>query len=491
MNKLGNLKLTLIAGAAWSIGTRWAVRGIGFISTIVMARLLLPADYGVVAMAMLLVSLTQALLDFGASTALLRKGSITTEEVNSAWTLGLVQGALIGLLLLIASPFAAEYFKEPRVGPVLWTFAACIALAHFGNIGMVLAQKDFNFSIGFKHGVGVKLIGTTVTIAAGFLFGDYRALVAGVAAGYLSGMALSYVLHPYRPRWDTTHIAEIWALTKWLMLAGVGSFILRKGDELIAARVGTAKEFGLYNVAADLGQLPTGELGPAILRAFLPVLSTIQDDVERTNKAVIKTVSAVNTIILPVGAGFAAVAAPAVDLILGAAWVESVPLLAAFALAGAIQTIFSPVNTLLVLRGHTRIQSKIVWLEFCVFLVAALALVPQFFLLGLVGARIAGSLVNLIATAGIARQKCGISGRALAMSVARPLAGSIGMYFAIAALMSHMNGSIAQLAVSIFFGATTYTLWSALSWHAFGRPEGLESTVADHLILRYAKRSKR
>ena len=96
------------------------MRGIGFISTVVMARLLAPSDYGIVAMAMLLVGLTQAVLDFGASTALLRKTTVTRDEVDSAWTLGVIQGGLIGLLLLATSPLAVSYFKEPRVGPVLW-----------------------------------------------------------------------------------------------------------------------------------------------------------------------------------------------------------------------------------------------------------------------------------------------------------------------------------------------------------------------------------
>ncbi|MFZ4623253.1 MAG: oligosaccharide flippase family protein [Rhodoferax sp.] len=308
--------------------------------------------------------MTQAMLDFGATTALLRKEALTVDDIDSAWTLTVIQGAFGGLALLGLSPFASGYFKEPQVERVLWALAACLLLSGFTNIGLVLARKELNFAVEFKYMFGIKLVGILSTIAAAYFLRDYRALLVGVMAGYLSGLVLSYVLHPYRPHYNTRKIAEIWALTKWLMLAGMGGFLLRKSDELIAARIGSTHEFGMYNVSSDLGQLPTGELGPAMLRAFLPVLSAIQNDWQRTNSAVLKTLAAVNTITLPVGFGFAAVALPATAIVLGAQWLDAAPLVAAFALAGTLQFAMSPLGTLLTLRGHTRVQSRIVWAEF-------------------------------------------------------------------------------------------------------------------------------
>lgn len=114
-----NPKRTLILGAAWTVGTRWAIKGIGFLNTVIMARLLMPADYGIVAMSMLVVGLIQALMDFGATTALLRKGEVSRDEIDSAWTLRWLQSLAVGLVLLIASPLAANYFEEPRVQYVL------------------------------------------------------------------------------------------------------------------------------------------------------------------------------------------------------------------------------------------------------------------------------------------------------------------------------------------------------------------------------------
>lgn len=482
-------KSALLLGAAWTVGGRWAIKGIGFISTIVMARLLLPADYGVVAMAMLAVGLVQALLDFGASTALLRKGELVRAEIDSAWTLGILQGLLIGLLLAAASPFLAVYFEEPRVVWVLLTLAACLSLVSFGNIGLTLAQKEFEFSLIFRHQVACKVVGAVTTMAAGFLLRDYRALVIGIAVGYLVSLILSYTMHSYRPRWDTTRIREIWGITKWLMFGGIAQFCLRRGDELIAARVGTTREYGIYNVGADLGQLPTGEVGPALLRALLPVLASLKDDVERANAAVIKTVAALNSITVPIGVGFAALAVQATALMLGPSWTEAARFVMLFALVNTVQLMANPLNTLLILRGFTRLQSHMVWLEFAGFSALAALLVPTQGLVGLAFARLGAGLFNLLAMATVCHLRCGLSLAKLSFAILRPTAGSALMYLLITACLTLVQSLPAQIVLGVAAGAVFYLFWAFATWHLSGRPEGFESTAIE-LFQRWRLRRK-
>jgi O-antigen/teichoic acid export membrane protein len=480
-------KKALLLGAAWGVGMRWIIKGIGFINTVIMARLLAPQDYGVVAMAMLVVGLIQAFTDFGTGTALLRMKSISKADSDSAWTLSTIQGLCIAVLLVMVSPFAQMYFKEPRIMHVLWTLAGCIALSGSANVGMTLARKELNFSLEFRHAIICKLLGVLATIISGYFLRDYRALVIGVATGYVSGWAMSYVMHPYRPRWDTSKIAEIWALTKWLLLGGIAGFFLHKIDQLIAARVGNAQQYGLYNVGADLGQLPTGELGPAMLRAFLPVLSSIQGEATRVENAVLKTIAAVNTITIPVGLGFAAVAVPATGIVLGARWIEAVPYVACFALISTIQFAMSPLGTLLVLRGHTRAMNSIGWGEFFIFLLFCAVLVPKFSLLGLAWARLCssacGSLLGIFTT----QKYCQLSARRSMGAVARPLAGALIMWVLVRQTIDFMPSGILGLIASIAVGMVFYSVWTLLTWHLAGRPEGLESTVMDQLRKKRAE----
>ena len=339
-------KLTLIKGAAWSLATRWGIRLIGFLNTMVMARLVLPADYGIVAMAFLVVGLIHSLLDFSAATALVRKDKVSRDEVDSAWTLRAIQGLLMAAAIIVAIPVTDAYFQDPRVSMILYVFAGCVGLAGFSNIGLTLAQKQFNFSLEFKFQLYSKLLSVFVTILAGWWLRDYRALVIGIATGYIGGALLSFWVHPYRPRWNTSQIKAIWKVTRWLMLANIAGFVLRKGDELVAARIGSASEYGLYNVGSDLGQMPTGEVGPAVLRSFLPVLASMTGSSADINSTVLKTVRVVATLTIPLGFGLAAVANPATQLILGSEWTGTAPYVAAFSIVGAIYALGGPVTSL-------------------------------------------------------------------------------------------------------------------------------------------------
>ncbi|MGE0099210.1 MAG: lipopolysaccharide biosynthesis protein [Hydrogenophaga sp.] len=481
-----NAKSTLIMGALWTVGSRWAIKGIGFLNTVIMARLLVPEDYGVVAIAMLIVSFIQALVDFGAANALLRKDTVGRDEVDSAWTLRVLQSIAVGALLLTIAPLAADGFTEPRVQEVLFALALCVMLHGFSNIGMTLAEKAFNFSLDFKLNVISKTLSVLATVSAGFWLGDYRALVIGIGTGYISGLVLSYWLHPYRPRWNTSKIAEIWAVTKWLMLAGLGTFLLRKSDEVLAARYGTTAEYGTYNVGADLGSLPIGELGPAMMRAFLPVLTSMQDDVRRTNDVVVKTLAAVNAITLPIGMGVAALAVPITGLLLGPKWSDAAPFVAVFGMVGCVQFLMNPLAALLFMRGHTRVQNRVVWIEFGCFALLAFVLVPQMHLIGLAWARLFASMLNALITVITAKVCCGIRPMGVLGALWRPLSGACAMYALVVQLGQHGPDGIAGVLTGVCLGALFYAAWLASTWYFAGKPDGLESIALGFLKQRRA-----
>lgn len=479
MTEAVNYKSALIKGAFWTVGARWSIKGIGFLNTAIMARLLVPADYGIVAMAMLVVGLIQAIVDFGASTALLRKGTLDTDYIDSAWTLCLLQSVGIGVLVLAVSPLATLYFEEPRVQGILWAMAVCVPLNAASNIGLALAQKDLQFSLDFRVSVASRLLSVAVTLVAGFLLRDFRALVIGICSNYVAQFVLSYVMHPYRPRWNIRRIPEIWKVTKWLLLAGVGAFLMRKSDEVIAARIGGAHDYGIYNVGADLGSLPIGELGPAMLRAFLPVLSSIKDDAERTSRAVLKIFAAANSITLPIGSGVAAIAEPMTLVILGPKWTEAGVFVAGFALVATAQFVMHPLNNLLLLRGLTRLQNRIVWVEVSVFIFAVALLTPQMHLMGLLAARAAGAAANLGTTAYCTCKYTSVTLKDIMHGVWRPLSGAVLMHWLVAWVVQCTTEPVVQLLAGIATGVMTYAVWLVCSWLMSGRPEGLESTVLD------------
>src|SRR5574340_359830 len=225
------LQSTFIRGAAWSMAMRWGIKLLGLISTVILARIISPEDYGIVAMAMLFAGMAEVLVDFGAQINILRKQTLDRDFIDSAWSLQIIQGGFVATLLALSAPLAGVYFNEPRVVWVIWVIAACLLFDGLTNIGITLARKNFEFKLEFRYRIVGKLIGVVATIIAALFLRDYRALVAGLALGHVSNVFLSYFMHPYRPRWNTAKIRSMWGFSKWLLISGVGTFAARKADQ--------------------------------------------------------------------------------------------------------------------------------------------------------------------------------------------------------------------------------------------------------------------
>lgn len=445
----------------------------------------MPEDYGLVAMSMLIVNLVQTMLDFGAVTALMRKEHLTKDDIDSAWTLRLIQCAGAALLIALAPLIAVPIFEEARIAKILWAMAASLLIMGMASLAPAIATKTFDYQLSFKIDIFGKLFSVGMTILFGFLLRDYRALVIGISAGYITPLILTYALHPLRHRLNIKKIPEIWALTKWLMVANFGGFVLRKGDELAAAKIGTAAEYGNYNVGADIGSLPVAEIGPAMLRALLPVLSLIQSDITRTNLAITKTMAALGTLIWPLGLGTFATAPLITPMLLGAKWQSAAIFVSVYAIIIVLQTMASPLNTLLTLRSHTRIQSHLVWVEFAMFVTIAILFIPSQGLIALAWARLLASAVNLMLMIFAAAAYCQLSIDRMALPLLRPIIGSALMAWFVIAVPHGSKQIHVQLAIVVFLGSAFYVLWCIVTWHFVGRPEGLESTIWDKLSSKY------
>lgn len=469
-------KASLIKGAIWALGMRWSVKGIGLLSTFILARFLAPQDYGVVALAFLVVGLVDAFLNAGSNQALVRIGNPDTDQINSAWTLRAMQGVVMALVLAVLAPFAAQYFTEPRVQNVLWIVAGGMAFMGFSNIGMALAYRDLQFGVEYRSAVFTKIISVAFTLGTALYFRDYRALVCGIMAGYVCEFFLSYRLHAYRPKWCISRIPEIWQISKWLLTTGIGNFVLKRTDQIIAGKIGNTQEYGLFTVGADIGQLPTGELGPTLTRPLFPILASMQSDWERAKSATLRTLSTVNAITIPMGFGLAAVSQEATRVLLGPQWLEAAPFVAGFAMIGVVQYLTGPLNTLMNVAGHVKVQSKIVWLEFVVFALLALALTPTYKLIGLMLARLLSGLVHAFLVIFATRKHMHLPVQQSLMTYVRPLIGSLLMYALLTSFnVSHIAGI--ELTVKVVIGGVFYTCWILGTWVLVHKPDGIETMI--------------
>jgi len=175
---------------------RWTDKFIGFVSTLILARLLAPEDIGIIAMASLVIGFIDVFLDLGVNIALIQNRNAAPAHFNSAWTLRLAQSATAAVLIVLASSAAATYFKDARVESVLHVMALGLIVASFENIGIVTFQKEMKFGLEFRFLFSKRIVGFLVTITAAWFLRDYWALVIGALAGRIGD------------RWSLGFVAE-------------------------------------------------------------------------------------------------------------------------------------------------------------------------------------------------------------------------------------------------------------------------------------------
>ncbi|NJM92554.1 MAG: oligosaccharide flippase family protein [Rhodospirillaceae bacterium] len=172
-------------------------------------------------------------------------------------------------------------------------------------------------------------------------------MVVGILVFNVTYFALSYVLHPFRPRLDLSRVGEMWAFSFWSLMHTIFEYLADQIDTLIVGRFKSTREVGLYNVAHDVAASPLVELSQPMSRVLMPAYVKIMDDRDELSRIFAKVFSGVALLAFSVGAGVTLIAHDAVAVILGAQWAECAPLMQILAPASAMFAMSFPIYALL------------------------------------------------------------------------------------------------------------------------------------------------
>lgn len=473
----------LFRGSAWMIGMRWSLRLVGLLSTAILARLLVPADFGIVAMAAVVAGLLETASYAGVDLALIRAQNEGHDASDAAWTIQIIQAFAIAVLLIVAAPFAGAFYHEPRVTVVIQFLAVKAVIEGFQNIGIVAFRKDLDFAKEFRFNVYSKLINLFIVVGAALWFRNYLALVTGMVSGAAVTVALSYAMHPYRPRITLAGAGGLWSFSNWLLVSRLGSFGSRKVDQFIVGGSIGATALGNYHVATELSTMPTTELVMPMRRALFPALSVLQADPAGFRAATLQTFSALSVLCFAAGFGLMSTAGEVVPIVLGAQWQEAIPLVRLLALYGAFAGMASVLEVPIWAAGKTHVSAIQSWLELVVVAPALVVAVHAYGLEGAAGARMLVAVAMLPVMLVLASRTCPIRLRDFAAMLWRPLLAALAMAAVLAMPVSYPGNVVITLIVKILVGGTTYASVLVLLWLVSGKPDGVESTIMRRLGL--------
>jgi O-antigen/teichoic acid export membrane protein len=350
-------------------------------------------------------------------------------------------------------------------------------------MGCVDFRKHLQFRKDFLLQVGSKLTGFAVVVPLAFLTRSYWALVAGAIAGRAGGLAMSYALHPFRPRLSLRGTRDLFGFSAWMMMNNAVNYLRLRGAHLVIGRLMSSQSLGLYTISFEMANLPSSELATPINRAIFPGYSKLQDDRPAMQRAFLRVLGLVALGTIPAGIGMAGVAHLFVPAVLGAKWNETVPLISLLAIGGTIYVLQVNIQSLYYATGRPNLKGLMTLVEIAVLLPLLMLLIPRYQLTGAAVAMLVTVSLSVPLNFGIALRMLDLSPRAVIAVVWRPIVAASAMFFAIRAVFppSSAAGSSLDnlwlLLAAALLGAAVYAITVAALWLFSGRPAGAEAWV--------------
>lgn len=473
-------------GAAWMIGLRFTDRNLGFLSTIILARLLVPADFGVVVLAMAMIGTIDDLADFGFEQALIQNQKAVRAHYDTAWTFGMVRGAASALVIAALAEPLALFFEDPRLLDVMFTLALVPFLSGFYNIGTVAFRKELTFGKEFVFRIVPRIVGALTTIALAFTFRNYWALVYGTLVGIGTRLVLSYFMHSYRPRISIAALRDIMGFSKWMLVTSIADLASQKFGTLIIAKFLDTASLGIYSMSSQIANIASSELIAPIKQALFPGYARLAHDIALLKKAFLDVYGILVLLALPIAIGIGLTAEFFVPILLGPKWSGAIPLIGILVISGGLRSLSSHVRPVYLALNMPHYGAYAAAGRALVH-VPALIFALQYY--GIQGAAIAhatGHVAVLLGSLYLMHRLLGVSVGEFLQACWRPLVGCGLMAVAVLLIkwFPPVEGVgfanlVVLLVLAVSVGILTYIGVVLLLWWLCGRPH---NSAESHLL---------
>jgi O-antigen/teichoic acid export membrane protein len=433
---------------------------------IVLARLLNPQDFGLMAMTTVVTDGAQAYLDLGISAAIIHRQDATREQLSSLYWLNIFAGLVVFGTVWLCMPLIVMFFHDARVLPLLRVVALIFVVVPFGQQFDILLQKELAFDVLAKQDIFASLSSLIIAVVCAVFGLGVWALVWSIL-GYVTLKTILLVrigFKRFRPsfHFHRTDLKGFLSFGLFQMGERAVNYLSERLDQILIGSLLGAKTLGYYNFAFNLSAQPITRISPIITRVAFPVFAKIQNDILKLRAGYLRVVSFLTTINAPLLAGLAAVAPVAVPVVFGQKWSESIILIQLLSLVSLARSTCNPIGSLQLARG--RADLGFVWNV--VFLVVS---VPAIY----VGGRIAHApgvaaallilqiLLFVPVYVFLVRPLIGNCAQEYTSAILKPTASALLMALVISLVRTWRNGFplFAELIMLVALGSILYVLF--------------------------------
>lgn len=387
----------VVQSISWLGFFRVITRVISFLRVIVLARILVPSQFGAYSVAHLLLLCIDIITETGVNVFLIQEKEKIDKYIDSAWVVSLVRGFIIGIVLFFSAPFIARFFNSTESIYLIQLMSFVPIIKGFINPSIVKFQKELEFNKEFWLRTAIFAVDSSVAVILTYVNQNASGIVWGLIAGGLTEVVLSWIFIRPTPRFvlHTNYIGQLFHRGKWVTMSGIFTYLFQNGDNIVVGRILGTSSLGLYQMAYSLSILPISEVTDVFSKVAFPLYAKIADDKKRLKNAFLKIFFVSVALALPISCLLFLFPQQIITMLLGEKWVQAADVLKVLALFGIIRSIsISPFPLFLALGK----QQYVTTATFVSIVVFGISIMPLVYLYGMVGAAYAvimGSSLSL------------------------------------------------------------------------------------------------
>jgi O-antigen/teichoic acid export membrane protein len=461
--QLSPLRKAVVSGVKWGSASAGILFALALVQTAALARLLDPADFGLVAVSMVVIGLARAFADLGLSSAIVAKQIEDRRTLSSLYWASILAGVLIAAIVAASTPLVIRFFDEPRLSTILPLTALSFVIIPVGQQFQMLLQKELQVPRLVRVDIAAAVVGLVVGVSSALAGAGAVALVLAFLARLATSAALfaGFGWRTWRPDWRL----------RWHDLDGcVGFGLYQMGercvnylganvDYIVIGRSLGVQALGAYSIAYQLVVKPVFELNPILTRVSFPAFAKKQDDNEALCRGYLEVIRLIGFVIVPTMVGVAVVAPLFVPVVFGDQWEESIVLLQILSIVGVLRALTSPAGDMLLAKGRPDVTFKVNGF-ILVLMIAALVLAVQGGLEAVAWAVAAVTVLDAALHAIALNRVIGLRVRDLAGVLRWPAVNSAIAAVAVLALdvlfRPHVQSQLILLLVELGCGALVY-----------------------------------
>lgn len=329
LNDNYSLKTKVLTSLLWRFMERSGTQGIQFIVSVVLARLLLPKDYGVIGLITVFIAVASVFIQSGFGTALIQKNEVDDEDYSSVFYLSLSVSTVLYIVLFYTAPLIAGFYTEPTLIPILRILSLTLPLGAINIIQNAVLSRGMKFKKSFFVSLGGVFASGIVGIVMAYCGYGIWSLVYSQLSGQVVSTSILWFTIRWRPRllFSFEKLTELFRFGSKLLYSGLLDTTFNNLYPLIIGKLFDPSILGYYNRGQSIPSLIVNNINGTISGVMFPALTSCQNDRILLKKIVRRMIVTSTFLILPMMFGLAAVARPLVMLLLTEKWLPSVPFL--------------------------------------------------------------------------------------------------------------------------------------------------------------------